>query len=188
MSSGNIYNIDYKRLTVLLLPTFLRKPVMYSFLQAFLKPIVSIHTLFMAARASHLYRIAHTPQVYSLRALLNDAFDPDLRRIMVTDGATNDWLMVYPAALFTPEGGKNPIWLRQKDDFATNSFGGKTIIFDTQSVALVPRQGAINTAGNDFMVELPMELRGTIDEQRVVSLVNTYKLFSKRYEIKYYTV
>lgn len=100
-----------------------------------------------------------------LRAALNDTFDPELRRITITDTAQNVGVML----------------VFQRDEERT--------IFvplrNSGTVLLVNRRGFGGASGYDFVVNIPLALRG-LDEARLTAVVNTYKLASKRFAISYY--
>ena len=79
------YNIDWNRLILLLLPTFLRKPIMFSFIKALIAPMESLHYEWKQRRAANLLKISYNGQKCYLRKALNDVADPELRRIVIQD-------------------------------------------------------------------------------------------------------
>ena len=79
-----MYLIDWNKLVKLLLPTFLRKKVIIAFLNAFSTPISRMHAEFLTLKMEWDYRLDHNGQVFSLEKVLNDKFDPNLRRIFIT--------------------------------------------------------------------------------------------------------
>lgn len=178
----NYYNIDFKRLILSLLPTFLRRPLIYSLLKVVLRPAVTGYDVFMKNRSENLYKLRITPQVCYLRKMLNDSFDVDLRGIYISDGNPSNWVIAYPQAMFNAEGGKQPLWAAS----ATQTQPNKLIFTTSEGVTMVPRQGDVGASGLDFNVMVPSRIRGIADEKRMVSLVNYYKLASKRYAISYY--
>ncbi|SDC52234.1 hypothetical protein [Williamwhitmania taraxaci] len=178
---SKVYEVDFKRLVVLLLPTFLRKPLLYALLKAMARPVVSTHTAFMAARRQALYKANHTGQVCYLRGCLNDAFDAEQRRLYISDAESLGWCILYKKETFPPEGKGKPIIL------TVGAKQSKTLVFaDGKGARFVSKQGSVGAVGADFAVMVPMALRGRIDESRIVSLVNFYKLASKRYMIQYF--
>ena len=70
-----MYSINWNKLVELLLPTFLRKPVIIAFLNAFKTPIERMHNEFLQKKSEWEYRLDHNGQVFSLEKVLNDAFD-----------------------------------------------------------------------------------------------------------------
>jgi len=165
---NTIFNINYKRLIALLLPVALRKPVLFAFLESLTKPVEQLYNRFITQRQQNLYNASITPQVCSLRKLLNDTFDPTARRIYIADGMVNDWTIIYSYHLFNPTDARQPLWV------------GPGLYHR------LSRQGVVTSIGFDFAVYVPQELRSTTSVNRMVSLLNTYKLASKRYVINYY--
>ena len=159
------YDVNIKRLGLLLLPTFLRRPLMTSLLYAVLTPLSYLHTRFLIFRQDAAYRLGHNGQVCDLRAVLNDTFDPELRRITVTDTAQ------YVGVLF--------VWLREEAQ------GMLVPHRDAGTMLLINRRGFGGVSGYDFAINIPLEMRG-LDESRLKAVVNTYKLVSKRFAISYF--
>ena len=105
-----LYQIDYKRLALLLLPTFLRKPRIFAFLSAFVFGVSVLHNRFMKNRTANLLRIKRNGQVCYLKGMLNDELDPDKRRIRITDqDVEGDWVFAMdeeePYQLFIDNKG-----------------------------------------------------------------------------------
>ena len=115
---------------------------------------------FYAARDNDLYNLKHNGQVCYLRALLNDTFDPIERRITIGDATKYEYVYFYP------EG----------DD--------KSVIFGS---ILFPRNEFIGNNSAEFNVYVPIAIGINNDaELRMRSLLNYYKLASKRYAIIYH--
>ncbi|SHG98140.1 hypothetical protein SAMN05443549_109106 [Flavobacterium fluvii] len=150
------YDIDYKKLAVLLLPTFLRKPVLTAYLQALLVPISQLHYTWLQKRLDDWYVLNHTGKVFSLRNVLNDKLDVASRRIYITDGNA------FPRKYIYTRAEKKPVFL------------GKLFIYQNSEY--------LNT-GVDFIVFVPQEVIDTkINELH--SQIRKYKLASKRYQIR----
>ena len=81
------YEVNIKRLALLLLPTFWRRPILATLAYAMVSPLGYLHTRFVLFRRDTVYRLTHNGQVCYLRAVLNDTFDPIERRITVTEEA-----------------------------------------------------------------------------------------------------
>lgn len=159
------YDINLKRLALLLLPTFLRRPLMASLTYAAVTPLNCIHTRFLQFRTDTAYRLNHNGQVCHLRAVLNDAFDPELRRITVTDTAQGTGVLL----VFRRDEARAILVPRR----------------NSERVLPVNRRGFGGAGGYDFVVNIPLALRGT-DDARLTAVANTYKLASKRFAISYY--
>jgi hypothetical protein len=152
------FKIDYNKLAVLLLPTFLRGDIMIRFIQVLLSPISTLHSQWMSGRSDHIYRLEHNGQVCYLRKVLNDSFDNQLRRIYITDGSRYERNYVYTNVEQQPRYLKT-IYLRQSSDYA-----------DT---------------GVDFRIVVPVgfDLNGVVYQMKAT--IDYYKLASKRYKIEF---
>ncbi len=151
--SNKVYDIDVKKLSVLLLPTFLRKAKMVAWLHCLVAPLVSLHYAFMQKREADLYNLNHNGQVCYLRGALNDAFDVEQRRIKITDGNTFRRQYIYTRGEQKPKYlGK--IYLHERGDYSDTNV--------------------------DFIVEVPREI---YRENEMKALIDFYRLASKRYKI-----
>lgn len=159
------YDIDMKRLAVLLLPTALRQPRLTALAQVFVAPLSGLHRRLTDYRDAKDYRLRHNGQVCHLRAVLNDRFDPVLRRIRIDEEETSDVTL--------------RLYLRSESRFTRIKSRG-----DAGQVVLY-RRGFGGTGGLDFWVQLPTALQGTVSEAELRAVTNQYKLASKRYGITY---
>lgn len=163
----SVYDVKIKRLALLLLPSFLRRPLMAALVQSAVQGVSVLHGSFMQWRADRDYRLTHNGQVCHLRAMLNDVFDPGERRIRVEDKDSGERTA---ARLF----------MRAEDRHILLPARG------TDRVFVVNRRGYSGAADSDFWVSLPYELMRKTDEARLAALVNTYRLASKQWKIRYY--
>jgi len=149
------YNIDFNKLAVLMIPSFLRKPILTAYLQSLLVPLETLHAEWLQKRSDDWYSLNHTGQVYSLRNVFNDKLDEGSRRIFISDGNA------YPATyIYTPAENKP-------------KFLGRLVIYQNSEF--------LNT-GYDFIVHAPQDVIDTkINELN--ALIIKYKLASKRYQI-----
>ena len=160
---SEVYDINFNRLVVHFLPIAHRNLVFIAWLRALVKPLVNLHTNFLNYRRDSLYKIQHTPQVFSLENVLNDAFDIQLRRIKIGDGAYRDGVYFYnpeenkPVPFYDPEENK-PVYFFD---------GSQLLSLDT-----------------DFVVSVPFELNEA-QEIRMKSLIDFYRLPDKTYRISY---
>lgn len=159
------YAINMKRLALLLLPTFWRRPLFAALTYAAVSPLQALHTRFMRWRQETDYRLRYNGQVCHLEAVLNDRFDPLQRRITITDNAENiGSITLHRRAV------DRSVLLPQR--------GSGRII-------LLNRRGYGGVSGVDFWVNLPISLYGDIDLAQVRAVVGTYKLASKRFSINF---
>lgn len=149
------YNIDYKKLAVLMLPNFLRKPVLVAFIQSLLTPIANLHDEWLQKRLTNLYKLQHTGQVCFLRKVLNDRFDPQLRRIIIGDGNQFKRKYIYTHAENKPRF-LGRLFLHLRTDYT-----------DT---------------GVDFIVFVPASIVAN-QPYEIEALINFYKEGVKRYKI-----
>ena len=159
--------IDYRKLVILLLPTFLRQPVLMAWLRAMAFPLQSLHDRHQAARTQRLYELRHTSQICYIKDALNNEFG-------ITDyangfeiediNAPGDWVWIYDENV------------DRFDDEQHMLFDDPTFIHDKS--AILPPTSA-------FFVLVPQSI--TIDETneaRIRSIVNKYRLASRTFEIK----
>ena len=83
------YDVKFKRLALLLLPTFLRRPLIAAVAYASGIPVQYLYVRFIRWKQDTDYRLNNNGQVCYLRAVLNDMFDPGLRRITISDTVDN---------------------------------------------------------------------------------------------------
>ncbi|MGC4130201.1 MAG: hypothetical protein QM564_11745 [Bergeyella sp.] len=153
------FNLDLKKLTVQLMPTFLRSEIITAYLKALVKPLEDVHYQFMQNRNENLYILAHNGQKCYLRAVLNDRFDSEQRRIEIDDGNLQDSVFIYTDSEI--EG--NPNLAR---------FLGFLTLYQNQDLE--------DTAA-DFYVRVPDDI--SYNEYEMKYLIDFYKLASKRYKI-----
>lgn len=157
------YDVNFKRLALLLLPTFARRPLLAALAYAMVAPLNWLHTKFVLFQRTTDYRLTHNGQVCRLRAVLNDTFDPIERRITITEDA----------------GGTGPLVLWQRSE-------NRAILVPmrgTGRAVIVNRRGFGGTNDVDFWVNIP--LNADIDVARLMAIVNVYKLASKRFSINH---
>lgn len=150
------YNIDYNRLGVLLLPIQIRKTKLISLVNTLTTPILTLHYKWLFKRNQDIYKIEHTGQVCYLRKALNDALDPQERRIYIDEGNSFNRKYIYT----TPEN--KPVYI------------GKIFIYQNSEY--------IGT-GADFIVFAPQSIINT-KIYELKSIIDFYKLASKRYQIR----
>ena len=162
MNYNRIFNIDFRKLALLLTPIFWRFTRFVEFIYTFIEPIVLLHKDFLIFRDKEIYKVVHNGQVITLEKVMNDAFDPEQRRIFISEEAIFDPLYIYTTA------------------------ENKPLFLGTEFLYSAPTNNAINT---DFIINFPIGLKPNNPiallnfENRIKALTNYYKLASKRYKI-----
>lgn len=157
-----MYNVDFKRLAIQLLPTFLRQQLIFGVLRAGLVSVEAVHCAFLDRRAGHIYRLTHNGQVCYLTAALNDHFDPSLRRFrLMTVERQGEWLYAVS------ENGEN-IPVATAEGLEGN-----------ENVPIVYDEIMLNAEQNTFVVYVPYDVFQTRLDA-VKTLVDQYKLVTKR--------
>lgn len=152
-----MFNIDYNKLILWLVPGFKRRPVMYAWVLALCTPVMVMYGIFLRKRDEHLYNLAHDSRVFSIRSVLNDKFDKDARRITIADGFAFDRIYI-----FRPDENK-PVYL---------------------GTIPLHNPGDYADTGVDFLVNVPAAINLTPqDVIQMDALVRYYKLASKRFLI-----
>lgn len=150
---SKVFDIDIKKLSVLLLPISLRKSRVVALLRAMVTPLISLHYRFVGNRNHNLFVLNHNSQVCYLRAALNDSFDIEARRIRIIDG--NQY-------------NRNYIYTRGEEKTVNL---GRIYIYNRADYA---------DTGVDFIIEVPIAIYKKYEMQ---ALIDFYRLASKRYKI-----
>ena len=156
-----VFNIDFKKLAVDWLPTFLRTAFIAGFSVVFVIPLTAIYIEFLRIRKQNLIRMKTTCQKFSMQKRLNDAFDPVERRIQIVKAVRFNGVFLYTEAeddqyksktkwLF---GDENPIYLRTETELYSEY---------------------------DFLVLIP---NSEINEYQLKAEIEYYMLQSKNYKI-----
>jgi hypothetical protein len=143
-----------------LLPTILRKKVLVAFLDAIASPLLSLYSKFMHNRNTNNYGLGITSQVCYLEKMLNDRYDPELRRIYITDGEFRDSIYLYRD-------------VEQMDEylFLPSENRDKYLYHDSE----------LGFAGSAFIVYIPAELVNSMQEMGI--LTDSYKLAGRSFTI-----
>ena len=146
--------VNWNRLAVLLLPTFLRSEVMKAWVQLQLSAIADIHYWWMEYRKANIYTLAHNSQKCYMRGAFNDKFDKELRRIRIGKGNSFKRKYIYT------DGEEKPKFL------------GTIFLYDDSDYA---------DTGVDFIVYVPIDL--VYSDFAMKAEIDKYRLASKRYKI-----
>jgi len=158
----NYFKINFDKLAVFLLPTFLQIKEVFAFLQVILSPLKWVYNQFMQFREANIYHINITPQVCYIEKVLNDRFDKAQRRIYISSGVRYDETFIFLNA-------------EQADEYIYQENENKDLhIFNRFEVG--PESA-------DFFVFVPIELQPY--ETDIRAITETYKLASKTYNINW---
>lgn len=164
------YSVDFYRLVLQLLPTFLRQPLIFGLLRAAVIGLLSVYKAFIAHRGSNIYRLTHNGQVCYLRAVLNDAYKSRYGRFdILTIERNGDWLYAITEA-------GTQIRLASSEDQLNDA--GK-YVDDNAKVPVLANELMLNAEQNNFIVSVPADLYQT-NLADIAALVDKYKLISKR--------
>lgn len=167
-----LFQIDYKRLVLLLLPTFLRQSRIFAFMTALTFSVSSLYDTFKANRERNLRRLKFNGQVCYLQKMLNDELDFVARRISISDKSSEgQWLIamdeVEPYQLFVMPEQLNAEGKMEADR--------GNLIFD---------EGLLISDTAIFHLSVPWAETDIDMDNRLKSLLNEYKLLSKKYKIE----
>jgi hypothetical protein len=162
MINQSIYTIDYSKLVQWLLPSRLRTTARLAWLMCCVYPVQVIYQQFLTFKAAKDYQLLITPQVCFLQKMLNDRYDTNLRRIIITDGSDKP-----PTYIFT-ELELKPVFIRQESEAAP---------------VFIYTDGEAGTLTDDFVVEVPASI--VFEQAEMISLLKSYKLAGTKFSIKY---
>lgn len=150
------YKIDFDKLILLLLPTFLRKQKIFGYLKALISPISNLHYRWnREVRNENLKKLSYNSQKCYLRGALNDRYDPFERRITISNINKKAKDYIYTQAENLPVY-LGTMWLEPEFNYEGSNV--------------------------DFLVNVPQELMNfKINE--IVATIEFYVLAGKSYQI-----
>lgn len=159
-----VFDINYDVLLKLLVPKVIRQPVLIRWLQSLTAPVRHLYDRFTKYRISTAYYLSHNSQVVYLQAVLNDRYDPGLRRVRVTDGPFIDPQFIYKKV------ENKPLYLYKNSE--------------NQPRHIHTNGETVNAPGSiDFFIEMPSFI--TYDEKELKALVDKYRSRGKyNYQVK----
>ena len=150
------FELDFKKLILMYLPTFRRKYITFNFLYVLISPIEKMYIYFLKVRKANIDKLTHNYQICSIRKRLNDVFDKSERRIKIYSSQAYAGLYLYT---------------ENEDDAIRSKTNFLPIFLRTESEIYVEF---------DFVVEIP---NTGINEIELRAELDFLKLESKRYEI-----
>lgn len=158
-----IFNIDFNLLATWLVPKYLRKIYLLSWVRLIMFPFAYLQQQFLLYRAAKKYHLMITSQKCWLERLLNDRWDSTLRRIYIDDMPSTDPLFIYKR-----EEDK-PLYIRRRSE--------------NMPVYLYTRFETEQDT-DFFIVYVPVGL--VFIENEMSSLVKVYKLAGTKFKIQTY--
>jgi len=153
-----MFNLDISKIIVWCLPVYLRKQKIFAFLSSLCEPLGIIYTEFMTIRNKVIDSLKYDGKVYKLEMLLNNVFDNEERRIELVDGLTKDRIFIHTKI------ENKPVYIENEIVYTEIEYGD---------------------SGEDFIVRAPaLFTTNEVTVTLIKSLVNKYKLASKRFKIQ----
>ena len=154
--------IDYTKLAVLLLPTFLRGSRLISLMQVLMQPLQRLHDSLQTNHAARLYQLQHTAQICHIKQALNDAFG-------ITD---------YQCGFEIQDIDARGEWLMTYDE--TTAFEDNHLIAHDTAQDVLSDESTIAVITQSFTVLVPTEIWTNPDKMTQVRyLTNRYRLASR---------
>lgn len=107
-----IYEIDWQRWTLLVLPPHLRGAFMRDWVLTLLGGIRALQEITKAAHRANLTRANYNSQKVAMELLMNDLFDPQLRNIRIIDTAS----LTLPDYTFFRSEGRSPEYVFNRSE------------------------------------------------------------------------
>jgi len=164
----NVYTINWDVFADNMLLTGFRKTINRIVVKALIKPVTWLHAVFIGFRQDSLYKVRHNSQKVYLEAVLNDMFDPYLRRIRIANTVFKEPIYFYETPerrevlFFEPEDNK-PVYFNE-----ANVFVGDGVDF---SICVPPSLRPVSITNETAFLT---KMRG---------LTDYYNLYSKNYNI-----
>ena len=150
------FELDFKKLILMYLPSFRRKYITFNFLYVLISPIEKMYIDFLKVRKANIDKLTYNYQICSIRKRLNDVFDKTNRRIKIYGSETYAGLYLYT----------------ENEDDAIRS--------KTKFLPLYLRTESELYQEFDFIVEIP---NTGINEIELKAEIDFLKIESKRYQI-----
>lgn len=164
----NVYSINWRTFIIINLPVFCRKFKYIKLFEVFFKPVIWLHLEFLDFRKQSLYKLNHNSQICYLQAVLNDYFDNEQRRIIITNAILRE-----PVWFYEPDENKPVMHYEESDD--------KPVYYREENEFIGD--------GADFIVVIPLDLKpsNNLEENalliKIRAQLDYYKLYVKNYLI-----
>lgn len=145
----SLFRLNIDKLNLLMLPTFMRKPVMYAFCKVFSRPLKSVYDGFLARRAAVLFLLKYDSGKYNIERYLNLSFGDGGQDIFITNngGPERPYLTEYLPFTLLP-----------------SEYRGEVV--RTYLTHELPFYIDTITRGVDFTVHIPSSMHGRLEDIR----------------------
>lgn len=157
-----IFRIDFDKWVLSMLPSLLRRKVMFALCRAAVAPVRAIYERFTEKRKAHNYTLTHNGQVCYLRAALNDAFGTTSFDIVDYDDGRGEWLYAKSEEL-------------DHHLYAVD----ETLDDENNPVPILYDEAKLNLPLNTFIVQVPATIYAT-NLDKVEGIVERYRPLSKK--------
>lgn len=164
-----IFTVDFDRWIAQMLPTFLRRRVLYAFCRAMCAPVRSVYEAFLQSRGDQIFNAAYNGQVCYLRAALNDAFETIGFQIADGDDVSGSWLYAKKEDM--------PVQLIAVDEELNPAPDDETPPPD-YPMPLLADEMRLNARQDTFIVYVPESIYMT-HLPRVRAIVDRFRILSK---------
>ena len=161
--------IDYNKLAVLLLPTFLRQPLLMSLARILMVPLQRLHDEHHAARDERMYQLRHTSQICHIKDALNREF-----AVGNYDPTTPDYTEGFEIEDINAIGD----WVMTYDEVP--AFADVHTMAEDDDYLLVYDEPIITQATQSFIVYVPKALDFNASLPKVRAIVDLYRLASRK--------
>ena len=170
-----IYNVNFQKLALMLLPNVLRKHIVFALLKSACQSLVTVKDSLDEYRDKVQVRISHTSQVCYITALLNETFlsedSASSFAIEDTQAVSGEWIMTY------------------EENYNISEYENVIPLVDTETPTIFYTEDAIREYVEDFIVFYPSESGIEPNNNQYIqmqALVEKYRLASKlpRYQLK----
>lgn len=169
---GRIYDVNMKRLALLLLPTAWRKSGIGALLYAAITPPSEVLTSLQQFRREQTDEMMRNGQVCRLRRIIIET-----AKTLSGDVEQSGKITIVDAES-RGELSKSLIAMRREQDW-------RMVPKRAKGKAMPVSRRALERTNCDFWVNVPSGLLNTAQEQRLRAVIDRYKLTTKRYEINY---
>ena len=157
-----IFRVDFDKWVLSMLPSLLRRRVMFALCRASVAPIKTIYKRFIEKRKAHIYTLTHNGQVCYLRAALNDAFGVTNFDIIDFDAGSGEWLYA------------------KSEDLSNHLYAiDETIGDNNDLVPILCDESRLNLSMDFFIVQVPAAIWAA-NLDKVKGIVECYRPLTKK--------